>query len=1102
MGNSKPTKGLSRLPPSQIQQASAGTGKTYALSSRYLQLLLAGTDPATILATTFTRSAAGEILDRIVKRLADAAADPAACSELSGQLAAQLTQDQAVAQLAALMRQINQLQVGTIDSFFYRLARASSFELGLPANWELADDDLMAMARDRAVQRVLADGQTASLLNLISHTEADRKISTALDRVIEGHYELFQQAPASAWELDAGGALRRASEQEIRALAERMAELEIGDKRMAKSVADDQSLLAQGELLELAGRSLVCRAAQEDFTYYKKPWPAGVEQVYRELLGLCRAELLAFNIERNRSMHRLLELYAGHFRELQREQGTLGFADVTRMLEALAQTGGTRLLNRLDGAVDHLLLDEFQDTSSQQWSVLAPFSRVAVGAGNTGSLFCVGDTKQAIYGWRGGVSEMFDVVRQEFGPAIGEAPPLIASRRSAPAVIETVNQVFMGLAAVNTRSNVERTTIDAWSAGFSRHDTVHRTMTGTARLVQAEVSGGPGDKVSSEENRKAVDAATVDAVQRITDSTAINVGVLVRANADAARLILELRRRGIPCSEEGGNPLTDSVAVNVILAAMQLADHPADSVSAFLVSHSPVGELLGIAPHFSPNDPAFAPACHRGGKGLRQRLQDEGYGATCLWLARTLFDQGTERERLRMEMLVNQATEFDLQGSLRPGEFVRRMEALRITDPTSARVRVMTIHRSKGLEFEAVIAPLYGTKSGWCPQSPETVCSRDPNTRHINRIVRYVPSELRPMLPPDLQDVFEAYESGKIRESLCLLYVMLTRAVRDLTVIVGPGATPDKSSPEGVLLATLGATGTGQASGVVHQTGDPEWFRKPAADRPSVPSRNRTSDDAGFYLPDQEPAGLTALVREPRSKRGSTWQRPSGHDSYKPRTGSQLLGLARLDRATRPDGDSALTGRQRGIVLHRLYQDLEWIDTKTRLPDKIPDNQFLAASDPSGQPAILVAEFKRQIALPQTAALLNRTSYLNHVRTEFLKPDHTLLEALEVRVKNEFPLVASLGTEMVEGFVDRLVLIYEGSRLIAAEIVDYKTDEIPAEAASKLAQHYGDQLWRYRDGLAVQLGLERTSIHGRIAFVFPGVVIDCRFQGGSEPIAG
>src|SRR5689334_7619427 len=97
---------------------------------------------------------------------------------------------------------------------------------------------------------------------------------------------------------------------------------------------------------------------------------------------------------------------------------------------------------RLDGGIRHLLLDEFQDTAPPQWRVLRPLAEGVVN-GRGGTFFCVGDGKQAIYGWRGGVAEIFDCLEDQL-PALAKKE-LAQSYRSSQPVIDSVNQVFQNL---------------------------------------------------------------------------------------------------------------------------------------------------------------------------------------------------------------------------------------------------------------------------------------------------------------------------------------------------------------------------------------------------------------------------------------------------------------------------------------------------------------------------------------------------------------------------------------------------------------------------------------------------------------------------------
>ena len=137
----------------------------------------------------------------------------------------------------------------------------------------------------------------------------------------------------------------------------------------------------------------------------------------------------------------LLQRFDTAYQHLKARERSVRFEDVTRRLgEAALADRLEEVVYRLDGQVAHLLLDEFQDTSALQWRVLRPFAQRVVRGGEERSFFCVGNVKQAIYGWRGGVAEIFDALDDEFGGLPSRA--LNESFRSSPVVIDCVNKVF------------------------------------------------------------------------------------------------------------------------------------------------------------------------------------------------------------------------------------------------------------------------------------------------------------------------------------------------------------------------------------------------------------------------------------------------------------------------------------------------------------------------------------------------------------------------------------------------------------------------------------------------------------------------------------
>ncbi len=132
-------------------RASAGTGKTFALSNRYLQLLASGVSCESILATTFTRKGAGEILDRIIQRLSNAAMNPEAAVELGAEIEFELDSVRAQKILVDLLANLHRLQIGTLDSFFNRIAQSFSLELNLPEGWSIVQERHMDLLRDLAI---------------------------------------------------------------------------------------------------------------------------------------------------------------------------------------------------------------------------------------------------------------------------------------------------------------------------------------------------------------------------------------------------------------------------------------------------------------------------------------------------------------------------------------------------------------------------------------------------------------------------------------------------------------------------------------------------------------------------------------------------------------------------------------------------------------------------------------------------------------------------------------------------------------------------------------------------------------------------------------
>ncbi len=244
--------------------------------------------------------------------------------------------------------------------------------------------------------------------------------------------------------------------------------------------------------------------------------------------------------------------------------------------------------------------------------------------------------------------------------------------------------------------------------------------------------------------------------------------------------------------------MTDSPAVELVLSLLTLADHPGDKTARFHLARSPLGQSWGLADHKD------SPAAWRLAEQIRHRLMVDGYGPTIYGWAKELSAVCDSRDASRLEQLVEMAYGYEDRATNRPGDFVALVQQQKVEDPTSARVRVMTVHQAKGLGFDIVVLPELDQE--FSGQTPEIVVGYPKPAARIDRVCRYVSKKLRAILPAEFQRMLAAHEQRVVEESLCLLYVALTRARYSLCMVIAPSSDNEKKVPStfaGVLRAAL-----------------------------------------------------------------------------------------------------------------------------------------------------------------------------------------------------------------------------------------------------------------------------------------------------------
>ena len=1085
----------------RVIRASAGTGKTFELSNRFLKLLASGVPCETILATTFTRMGAGEILDRIVQRLSLAALKSDAAEELADQLQwPSLTQQRAQELLRTLINGLHRLQIGTLDAFFHRIAQSFSLELDLPDDWQIVDEQQIGIMHDRVIQEVLREQTVINLLHLLNKGEAQRRVADLIRATVGKLYVTYLESDRPAWHR-LPECKTFLNEQELHQIFQMLSDIDYGHKTINKTAQADLDLFEAGNWLNFTtDAKLFGRIAQGNLKYYKKTLPDDAIVAYRQLIPHCRAHVIELLIRKNTSTFGLLDEFGTRLEVDKNETGELRFDDITRRLETFiadSQTDGFSF--RLDHTIDHLLLDEFQDTSIAQWRVLKPFAARTTESDSSRSFFCVGDVKQAIYSWRGGVSAIFDLVDDELQNVTGQS--LNKSWRSSPVVIESVNQVFGNLQNFKCDKEVVTEEVRRWGQQYQTQTTA-RDYPGYFSLEYAD----DADEETKKNNRHAVTrsrnanvlAQTTAKVRQLHEEMPDKtIGVLVRKNQTISQLIFMLQQDGIPASEEGGNAITDAASVEYILSAMTLADHPSDRVARFHLSHSPLAEEFGLQPEDPQNKSANVLPAYNIAEKIRADVSRAGIGPTVESMARTLSPACTPRELTRLQQLVQEAYNYeaatdDINTKLRLSRFVNHIrDVFRAREPSSANIRVMTIHQSKGLEFDIVVLPMIFNTGGWATHQPDVVVGRPRATDPIDLACRHTNETFRAMLPPEFQTAFEDHQRQLARDNLCLLYVGLTRAVYATHAIMSYSVKPKAMASDSLLLMSLlpKFTSKDRRPGIVYQAGDDQWHKKLEAE-----SYLEADDSlAGYYLPNDALLVDAALAEENRSGRGVQSASPSQLE------GGDTINLSSV--FGRIDNREAMT---RGTMIHGCFEIIRWLDAGLPTRDELA--KHLYRLKPEIQDNVrFVDEFEQMIKIDGVQKILTRQSYQQDFMPGLIPPDQTIMDALALEVFNERPFAVNLDSGFMQGTIDRLVVAKEGNTIVAADIIDYKTDSVTPDSLDERVEHYRPQLEAYRSAVSRFLNLEPSRIATRLLFVGTGDLVTieqgCPAESGAGPQA-
>lgn len=1092
---------MPRFRPYESIAALAGAGKTYLLTTRFIGLLSLGVAPERIVAITFTRKAAAEIFDRVVRRLAAASISDKDRRELLEALrefrddpSYELPAGAPLSWLRMLLDAMPRVRIGTIDSFFLAITQTFALELGLPLRVELMDDNALEAARAEAIERTLAAaredaGAQESFLEEFKRATAgeDRRVVDVLRSMVDDAHDIYLDVPdaeawggrariwqSEPWWLDRTGmpeklddCLRRFAEDYVSALPED--KYREGWSRIIAAVAsnafDDAVSETVFKRLPEARESL--RHGSASIRYGRKEYrlagPAA--QGALAILATTTAALLRNLLTETQGLFRLVDLYERAYRESVRGRGRLAFSDVPFVLRRAAREGRAIDIGyRLDARFDHWMLDEFQDTSAIQWEVLGALADEVLQSSEANrGFFYVGDVKQAIYGWRGGEATLFDKVRNSYRMKFGEPAVLAQSWRSSPVVLDAVNRVFGRLSSV---AEVPETAAAEWAAASRRWEacwTEHRAVPKHANLpgrVELHVVPGAGSAETDDESNPPVVEQTVRIVQDLVARKVKSIAVLVRLNSFGNTVADALKRRGLDARREINPALLDNGTVSAILSLFHLADHPADTFAWQHVEQTPLGPVVRSLAETTTAD-SNEKARRRVAAFVRDTVARKGAAGALKEILDQCRNDDTAGDpfiAMRLRQLLETAMEFDRTHGAGPSEFAEHAATLMVTDPgVAAGITVMTVHKAKGLEFDAVVLPdLQDKKRGFTELAAGDLTTG--GTADSPWVLPMPKQDVAP-LDPVISGIRSKAMEQRIYDELCLLYVAMTRARQGLYMVTTKVKSDKTLYAAAILQETLKDWGRGihrpsEPSGpgdapddvVACEVGDPAWMDAPADRKPAT-----KSTPAGAFQP--RPGKHSATGRR------LMYRTPSGQEDRSSPRMAETLFAPGAGRAAR-----------RGSALHDLFQRIGWIEED--------DPARIAGEWLAGEPD-LPADARREVL-----DAFNRAVADPGIRAALARPDG------DAELWREQAFELSLDGVWISGRFDRVVISRDkDKRVVSAAVLDFKSDRVDAAEVGARAAFYGPQVASYRAALARLAGIPAQSVSARLIFTHPRVVV-------------
>lgn len=719
-------------------KASAGSGKTFALSVRFLALLFKGANPSEILTLTFTKKATAEMKERILDYLKilqkeNLENEKEKSQNILKELEEKYHLDPDLVRNSApkiYQRFLNaEIRISTIDAFFQSILRKFCWFVGLSANFEVNEDT-------KAHQRQLNEGFLSALnseqleelsvfiTQCLSHESYTSDSILERLRFLKNKLYLFdpnKKEPA----FDEKGFLEK-----LRSLNNQIQSIETASDRAKEAIKCDSF---RGFL----NSSLTWLEKKSEYLYFKKlkneipTLESECEEIENDLKRYYEAKETAIF----KKFPKFIQLYDNATSKIQALDFDAIKDKVHVLLNGYEEMPAEFFYFRLDSQIAHILIDEFQDTSLNDYKILAPFiDEIKAGIGQAKwhrSVFFVGDVKQSIYAFRGSFSSLFESVAKDF-----YHDNLEFNHRSSPLIINYVNTIFKKAYQNSPTAYLEQ-----------KYPKTSQNKHATDGYVKVSLVADERGLLLEQILQEAQNLLE----HRIDPK---DITILCATNDDALEIknYLQERLSAIRPSTESSAKLSQFVESKIIKNALEyaLAEEPYKP----FYKHS----VLKLAGYL--HDDAIALF------GFNPKKESV---AGFVWKVMEQFELYGECAQSCLELAV---------GCEDANDFLEKLEAKKIASSNAQGVQIMTIHKSKGMQFPYVI-----------------VCERlgNPKSNHSNQFLEeYNGTELlrlyyrmknREVVDKDYARALDKEEAAKDHEETNVYYVAFTRAELGLIVV-------------------------------------------------------------------------------------------------------------------------------------------------------------------------------------------------------------------------------------------------------------------------------------------------------------------------------